>query len=105
MRSEQLSGMSLRPYRIDKGGAHFFVSKRDSDDFSGQVHDAIAFLSVNEADIVLLMHSAGATGVLDFAVEVETCGFQFLALPPELVAQAGSMGLALEISFYSSMVS
>lgn len=82
-----------------------FVSKCDSDDFAGQIHDAIAFLSVNEADIVLLMRSAGATGVLDFAVEVQPNGFQFLAFPPALVAQAGSMGRALEKSLYSSVVS
>lgn len=40
MRSEQFAGISLRPYRIDTGCAHFLVSKRDSDDFSGQAHDA-----------------------------------------------------------------
>ena len=105
MGSEQLASMSLVPYRIDRGCAHFFVSKCDSDDFPGQVHDALAFLSVKKSDVVSLMRSEGATGVLDFAVEAQTDGFQFWVFPPALVAQAGSIGLALEISLYSTEVS
>lgn len=98
--SEQLAKISLKPYRIDKGCAHFSVSKCGFDDFPGQLRDALAFLSVNNVGVTLLMRSAEATGVLDFAVEVRTEGFQFRAFPPALVSQAGGTGLGLELSLY-----
>lgn len=98
--SEQLAGVSLRPYRIEKGCAHFSVSQCDFDDFPGQLRDALAFMSANEADVTLLMGSAEATGVLDFAVEFRDEGFQFQTFPPTLVRQAGAMGLGLELSLY-----
>lgn len=100
MLSEQLAGISLKPYRIDKGCAHFSVSQCDSDDFPGQLRDALIFMSGNAADVSLLMGSAGATGVLDFAVEFRDEGFQFRAFPPTLVRQAGALGLGLELSLY-----
>ena len=103
--SEHLASVSLKPYRIEKGFAHFSVSKCDFDDFPGQLRDALAFLSVNAADVTLLMHSAEATGVLDFAVEFRDEGFQFRAFPPTLVRQAGAMGLGFELSLYPAQSS
>ena len=100
MLSEQLVGVSLKPYRIEKGCAHFSVSQCDFDDFPGQLRDALAFLSANAADVTFLMGSAEAAGVLDFAVEFRDEGFQFRTFPPTLVRQAGAMGLSLELSLY-----
>jgi hypothetical protein len=105
MLNERLAGVSLKPYRIENGCAHFSVSQCDFDDFSGQLRDALAFLSVNATDITLLMHSAEASGVLDFAVEFRYEGFQFRAFPPALVRQAGAMDLGLELSLYPAQSS
>jgi len=98
--SEQLASVSLKPYRIEKGCAHFSVSQCDFDDFPGQLRDALAFLSANAEDVALLMGPAEATGVLDFAVEFRDEGFQFRTFPPTLVRQAGAVGLGLELSLY-----
>lgn len=100
MLREQLFGVSLTPYRIEKECAHFSVSQSDFDDFPGQLSDAVAFLSANAADVTLLMGSAEAVGALDFAVEFRDEGFQFRTFPPTLVRQAGAMGLGLELSLY-----
>jgi len=100
MLNEQLASVSLKPYRIEKGCAHFSVSQCDFDDFPGQLRDALAFLSTNEADVTLLMDSAEAAGILDFAVEFRHEGFQFRTFPPTLVRQAGAVGLGLELSLY-----
>lgn len=100
MLNEHLAGVSLKPYRIEKGCAHFSVSECNFDDFPGQLRDALAFLSVNAPDITLLLHPAEATGVLDFAVEFRNEGFEFRAFPPALVRQAGAMGLGMELSLY-----
>ena len=100
MLSEQLAGVALKLYRIENGCAHFSVSQCDFDDFPGQLRDALTFMSANAADVTLLMGSAEAAGVLDFAVECRDEGFQFRTFPPTLVRQAGSMGLGLELSLY-----
>ena len=100
MLSEHLAGVSLKPYRFEKGCAHFSVSGCDFDDLPGQVGDAQAFLNVHAADVALLMRSAQADGVLDFAVEFRNAGFTSRAFPPTLVRQAGAMGLSLELSLY-----
>lgn len=98
--SDQLASVSLKPYRIEKGCAHFSVSQCDFDDFPGQLSDAHVFLSANAADLTLLMGSAEAAGVLDFAVEFRDEGFQFRIFPPTVVRLAGAMGLGLELSLY-----
>lgn len=98
--SDQLACVSLKPYRIEKDCAHFSVSECEFDDFAGQLRDALAFIIANASDITLLMHSAEAAGVLDFAVEIRDDGFQFRAFPPSLVRLAGGLGLGLELSLY-----
>ncbi len=98
--SENLARVALKPYRIENGCAHFSVSQCDFDDFPGQLRDAQAFLISNAADVTLLMHSAEATGVLDFAVEFRDGDFQFREFPPTIVRHAGAMGLGLELSLY-----
>jgi hypothetical protein len=95
-----LPGLSIKPYRFEKGTAHFQVSECDFDDLPGQVREAAAFLSSNRAEIASLLSAPAASGVLDFAVEVVASEFRFAALPPDLVREAGSLGLGLELSQY-----
>jgi len=95
-----ISHLSLKPYRVERGTAHFDVSTANSDDFTRQVSDAIVFLRSNGADLKLLMNEPGANGVLDFAVVQREVEAQFDAFPAVLVREAASLGLALEISRY-----
>jgi hypothetical protein len=97
---ETLSRLSLKPYRVEEGIAHFDVSKAGFDDFATQVEDAVAFLRSRAADVKLMMSESGAIGVLDFGVEWRDVAAQFDTFPAELVREAGGFGLALELSHY-----
>ena len=95
-----VSRLSLKPYRVERGTAHFDVSTANFDDFSRQVSDAIAFLRSNAVELKLLLSEPDANGVLDFAVERREVAAQYDAFPAVLVREAASLGLALEISRY-----
>lgn len=95
-----LPKISLEPYRVEDGVAHFDVSDADFSDFKAQVGDAIAFLQSHRADVKLLMSKPSASGVLDFAIEWRDVFAQFDTFPAALVREAGSLGLALELSHY-----
>lgn len=95
-----LSKISLEPYRLEDGVAHFDVSDADFSDFQAQVKDAISFLQSHMADVKLMMSETGASGVLDFAIEWRAVSVQFDCFPAALVREAGSLGLALELSHY-----
>lgn len=92
--------MSLEPYRVEDGIAHFDVSDADFNDFKLQVKDAIAFLQSHRADVNLLMSKQNACGILDFAIEWRDVSVQCDSFPAALVREAGSLGLALELSHY-----
>lgn len=95
-----LGGISLKPYRLQGGTAHFQVSECDFDNLPGQVRDAVSFLSLRRHEIAALMAASTASGVLDFAVEGAGSEVRFAALPAVLVREAGALGLALELSQY-----
>jgi len=95
-----LSKISLEPYRLEDGVAHFDVSDADFSDFKAQVKDAIAYLQIHMADVKLMMSEPDASGVLDFAIEWRDVSVQFDSFPAALVCEAGSLGLALELSHY-----
>ena len=95
-----LSKISLEPYRLEDGVAHFHVSDADFGDFQAQVKDAIAFLQSHMTDVKLMIGQIGASGVLDFAIEWRDVSVQFDSLPAALVREAGNLGLALELSHY-----
>ena len=95
-----VSRLSVKPYRVEFGTAHFDVSTANFDDLTRQVNDAIAFLRSHALDLKLLMSEPGANGVLDFAVERREVAAQFDAFPATLVREAASLGLALETSHY-----
>jgi hypothetical protein len=90
--------ISLKPYRVEAGAAHFDVSKAGFAEFAAQVDDAIAFLHAHTVDLKLLMSEPGTDGVLDFGIESRDGAAQFDAFPVELVREAASFGLALELS-------
>lgn len=93
---------SLFPYRSENGTAHFQVSDADFGDVKTQVADATNFLRENEAILQAALSQAGASGVLDFAVEWRDVAVQVETFPAELVRRAGRVGLALEFSHYPS---
>ena len=95
-----LLAISLAPYRVEDGVAHFWVSNADFSDFKAQVADAIAFLQSHRADVELLMSEPSASGVLDFAIEWRNVMVQVDTFPSTLIREAGSLGLALELSHY-----
>ena len=78
---ERLPHMSMKSFRFDHGAAHFAVSVCEFDDLPGQVRDAITYLQINRSDILSLMESEGAEGVLDFPTENGGEGFRFKTLP------------------------
>ena len=86
----------MKPYRVERGTAHFDVSTSDFDDFTGQINDAIAFLRSQAAEIRLMMNEPSADGVLDFAIEWRDVAAQFDTFPAELVREASNLGLALD---------
>ncbi|QBB72215.1 hypothetical protein ELE36_18610 [Pseudolysobacter antarcticus] len=95
-----LSRMVLKPYRIENGVAHFYVSEAGFDDLAAQVSGAIEFLRANTAELRLMISENGASGVLDFAIEWRDVAVQYDRFPADLVSAAGSLGLALELSHY-----
>lgn len=99
-----LANTTIQPYRLESGTAHFLVSDCDFDDVSGQLQNALDFLSNHAAEIRLLMQTSGSAATLDFAREAREEGFQYLAFPAVLVQRAGALGMGLEISLYPVQV-
>lgn len=95
-----LSKISLEPYRVEDGAAHFDVSEADFSNLQEQVKDAIAFLQLHKEDLQLIMSEPSTSGVLDFAIEWRDVFAQFDSFPAALVREAGNLGLALELSHY-----
>ena len=95
-----LSKISLEPYRNEEGTIHFEVSEADFGHFTAQIKDSISFLQTHIADVKLMMSEPGTRGILDFAIEWRDVAVQVDNFPVALVREAGSLGLALEISHY-----
>ena len=78
------------------------VSDRDGGDFSGQVHDAVAYLKNHEKAISLLLAYPNIGVTLDFGVWRKDVFSQSSSFPAELVRLAGALGLGLEVSMYAN---
>jgi hypothetical protein len=81
------------------------VSRREFEDFEGQIQDAITFLSSERWQPMLeaLAHATDLEQWLDFNIswpDVETYPLQVDYLPPELVAQAGRYRLGIAVDHY-----
>jgi hypothetical protein len=95
----RLAATRIRPYRLERGTAHFKVSDREFEDLSGQVEDALEFLKQHSNDLQSVMASS-AKGSLDFAVSIPSQGFATRSFPASLVAAAGAVGLGLDLTAY-----
>lgn len=84
---------------------HLSVSRREWEDFPGQVADAIAFLRKHESELSDLLHSPAVTEAgLDFPTYPrlnEQLVAQYDHLPRELIRLVGSIGLSIEMSIYA----
>ena len=95
-----LSKISLLPFRVENGVAHFDVSEAELSEFNAQIKDAIKFLQIHNEDIQRIMNEPNTSGVLDFAIEWRDVALQCDNFPAPLVREAGSLGLELELSHY-----
>jgi hypothetical protein len=85
----------------DQSGIHIAVSDADFSEFPAQLDDAITFLSANEPELRRLYAFPGVESLsLDFGIARREVAVQCDRLPPTLVALAGSLGLAIELSQY-----
>jgi hypothetical protein len=98
----RLEAVTVRPYRVEQGTAHFLVSDSSFDDFPGQVDDALEFLRKYSREFRSLLAAGGAVATLDFAVEYWEPGFFTRSFPAALVAAAADAGLGLDLSAYPS---
>jgi hypothetical protein len=87
-------------YRIS-----FDVSKKDFDDFNGQVEDAISFLQQYDSELKCLLSTHKIQDVyLDFALYSRLYGDvinQNDHLPKELIALAGKYPIGIEMALYA----
>ena len=108
-----LAHSDLRPYRIHHRGEPSRRSQRHSEsglsldvssadgDLNAEVADAIKFLVKHESEIQRLQHFPGVTDMrLDFGYYRRAGIVQFDFLSPELIAQAGKLGIGIELSLY-----
>lgn len=95
-----LERLSISPFRVEDGVAHFDVSDAPFNDFNAQIDDAIAFLRTRRTEVIQLMSTKSASGELDFAIEWRDVLCQFDTFPSALVGLAGALGLGLTLSHY-----
>ena len=94
------TGEKYTDYKIS-----FDVSEKDWDDFTGQVNDAIEFLSQYHEEIKNLMNTHKITDAyLDFPLYSRLNSKvvnQNDHLPRELISLAGSLNIGIEMAIYS----
>jgi hypothetical protein len=79
----------------------FNVVISEADELPDQVSDAIEFLNNYRAELVQLQQTTGLDGlVLDFGISRRDALAQFDRFPAELIALAGGLGMAIELSQY-----
>jgi hypothetical protein len=91
--------------RNDCSGFNAPVSEREWDDLEGQIQDAEAYLSQNEAEIRRLREFPGVDGIeLDFPIDLRIGSNDIVVqsdrLPPGLLLAAGTLGMEICISIY-----
>lgn len=85
----------------EKSSVHVDVSSAGFDDLPGQVADAVTFLRANQSAVRAAVTFPGVEWAqLDFGVEHADVAIDSKYLKPELLALAGGMGLAIELSIY-----
>ena len=116
---------SLEPYEVYRRGERRFpkstrnkecneysglkinVSDKGWDDLTGQIDDAILFLDTNSAALEQLVAFPNVDRLtLDFPVDLRIDGTTIVGqsdfLPPSLLKLAGTIGIWIELSLYST---
>jgi len=87
------------PY--DDFGFSCDVSKRSWDDLSGQLDDAIQFLSLHQEELSHIIDSCEVDDIrLDFPYSNREMFMQCDYLSPELLKRTGDLGIGIELSLY-----
>jgi hypothetical protein len=91
--------------RYQRSGLTIGVSEAEWDDLPSQVLDALNFLRAHREEVSQLVAFPGVEAVkLDFPCPVRADGVSVLAqfeyLPPALLAEAGTLGVGIELSLY-----
>lgn len=82
-------------------GMNISVSTREFSDLSGQIEDAIQFLSENRQELRRLRDFSGVEGIaLDFPIEDRDVVFQRDTFPNKLLVLMGDLGVGLTVSRY-----
>ena len=77
------------------------VSTREFSDLSGQIEDAIQFLSENSQELRRLRDFSGVEEIqLDFPIEDRDVVFQRDTFPNKLLVLMGDLGVGLAVSRY-----
>lgn len=89
----------------DESGFKVDVSRSPSDNFAGQVADAIAFLKKHKRTLAKLRSMPEVEDIrldfpLDLRIDHQKVFTQFDYFPPALVSLAGALGCGLEMSIY-----
>jgi hypothetical protein len=89
--------------RNERSGVHVLASDADFNEFPRQVEEATVFLRGNTDQLRRLCEFPGIESVmLDFGIECRDVPVQCDYLTPELIRLAGSLGLGIELSQYST---
>lgn len=84
-----------------RSGMNLSVSTREFSDLTGQIEDAIAFLSNNDKELRRLRGFPGVEGLLlDFPVEDRDVAAQCDTFPAQLLLILGNLNIDLAISRY-----
>ena len=79
----------------------FNVVITENDEPKEQVHRALAFLRENRDELLRLMRYDGVeTVILDLSCPQKEFVARSAHLPAELLAAAGALGIAIDVSFY-----
>jgi len=83
-------------------GINIVINNGSFDNLKRQIKIVMAFLENNKKEIIRLSKFKGveSSPVLDFGINIRNYPAQFNRFPAELVACAGKLGLAIELSQY-----
>lgn len=90
-----------RTVRHETSGMNISISTREFSDLTGQIEDAIRFLSDNNQELKRLRDFPGVERLdIDFPIDERDVVFQSDAFPWQLLALMGERGIGLIVSRY-----
>ena len=94
-------GASAVGVRHERSGMNISVITREFSDLSGQIEDAIQFLSDNTQELQRLRDFPGVEKIeLDFPIEDRAVVFQSDVFRPQLLKPMGDLSIGLVVSRY-----